>query len=72
MISTNGSRSGAAIDYRTNRTRLKMETPNYGQVAAISNDSHNEGGRSGRTRTCRRGRTRPRKGRNIRLGSPSC
>ena len=47
LIYINGSRSGAAMDYHTNTNRLKMETPNYGQVAAIFNNSHNEGGRSG-------------------------
>jgi hypothetical protein len=38
----NASRSGSAMSYHTDPTRLKKETPDYGQVLAIFNDSHNE------------------------------
>jgi hypothetical protein len=43
----NASRSGSNMTYHTDPTRLKKETQNYGQVAAIFNDSHNEGGNTG-------------------------
>jgi hypothetical protein len=43
----NASRSGSAMTYHTGPASLKKETPNYGQVAAIFNDSHNEGSLTG-------------------------
>lgn len=43
----NASRSGSAMSYHTDPVRLKKETPDYGQVAAIFNDSHNESTSSG-------------------------
>lgn len=45
----NASRSGSAMSYHTDAARLKKETPNYGQVAVVFNDGHNEGGASGST-----------------------
>jgi lysophospholipase L1-like esterase len=38
----NASRSGSDMSYHTDPVRLKLETPNYGQVLAIFDDSHNE------------------------------
>lgn len=43
----NASHSGSNLDYHTDATRLKRMTPNYGQVAIVINDGHNEGGRTG-------------------------
>lgn len=43
----NASRSGSDMSYHTDATRLKKETPDYGQVAAIFNDGHNETTKTG-------------------------
>lgn len=45
----NASRSGSGMAYHKDPTRLKKETPDYGQVALLFNDGHNEATASGST-----------------------
>lgn len=43
----NASRPGSVMSYHADTTRLKKETPDYGQQTLIFNDSHNEASSSG-------------------------